>query len=203
MKKIYLTTLLLIGLIASSNAQQSYWTINWDISKGTGDTGDYIDKVSFSGLSFDGRYFVNEQLTIGGFFAWYGTNDKLKNEPPFEFHQDGTTGHISGTQVRYLNIFPVLITSHYYIESGSSFRPYIGLGLGSVYTEQRTEFGLNSFLSDSWAFGAQPELGAFIPFNSYSGAGINVALRYLYGSSAGELDSLSMFSFAIGFGFMN
>jgi len=203
MKKIYITALLLIGLFVNTNAQQTYWTLNWDISKATSDTGDYIGDIGFRGISFDGRYFVKPQLTIGGFFGWNANNEKLNNGEPFEFQQDGTTGHISGTQVRYLNTLPILVTSHYYMDSKKrSFKPYIGLGIGTVYTEQRTDFGLNSFYSDSWGFGAQPEIGAFIGFNSYSGTGINVALRYLYGSSAGELDSLSMFSLAIGFGFM-
>ena len=201
MKNIYLTSLLLIGFIVSTNAQTSFWTINWDISKGTGDTGDYIESINYRGVSFDGRYFINENVTVGGFVSWYALTDKLKNQPPFEFSQDGTTGHISGTQVRYLNVLPVLINAHYYVETGD-VRPYVGIGLGSIYTEQRTDFGLNSFYADSWAFGAQPEIGIFVPFG-YSGTGLNLALRYLYGSSAGDLDSLSMFSFAIGLGFMN
>ncbi len=200
MKKIYLTALLLIGLIISTNAQQAYFTINWDITKGTGDTGNYIEDISYRGFSFEGRYFVNNNVSVGGFFSWYALNDKIKDQPPYEFHQDGTTGHISGTQVRYLNVLPVLINAHYYVETGG-IKPYAGIGIGTIYSEQRTDFGLNSFYADSWAFGVQPEIGVFVPFG-YSDTGLNLALRYLYGSSAGDLDSLSMLTFAIGFGFM-
>jgi len=201
MKNIYLTGLLLIGFIISANAQTAFWSINWDISKGSGDTGDYIENTNFRGVSFDGRYFINDNVTIGGFVSWNALDDKVSDQAPFEFSGDGTTGHISGTQVRYLNIFPVLINAHYYFDTGG-IKPYMGIGLGSVYTEQRTDFGLNSFYSDSWAFGAQPEVGVFVPFG-YSGTGLNLALRYLYGSSAGDLDSLSMFTLAIGISFMN
>lgn len=201
MKNIYLTALLFIGLIVSSNAQ-SYWTVNWDISKGTGDTGNYVEGFNFRGMSLDGRGFVNENITVGGFFSWNTLYDKISDQAPFEFSGDGYTGNISGTQSNYLNIFPVLITGHYFFDTGGDIRPYFGIGLGSVYTEQRTDFGLNSFYADSWAFGAQPEIGVHVPFG-LSGSGINLALRYLYGSSAGDLDSLSMFTFSVGFGFMN
>ncbi len=202
MKKIYLTALLLIGLIVGSNAQTAYMSLNWDITKTAGNTSDYIEEIGYRGASLELGYFIGDNITIGGFFAWYTLDDKIGDGVPYEFHDNGVTGHVSGTQARYLNIFPVLINSQYFIDSGSNFKPYVGFGMGSVYTEQRTDFGLNSFYADSWGFAAQPEIGAYIPFG-YSGTGLNVALRYLYGSSAGELDSLSMFSFAIGFGFMN
>ena len=201
MKKIYLTALLLIGLIVSGNAQ-SYWAINWDISTGLGDTGNFVEGINFRGVSIDGRGFVNENLSIGGFFSWNALYDKKSDMEPFEFSGDDYKGNISGTQSNYLNVFPVLLTGHYFFDTGSDVRPYFGIGLGTVYTEQRTDFGLLSFYDDSWGFGAQPEFGVYLPLG-LSGGGLNLALRYLYGSSGGDLDSLSMLTFAIGFAFMN
>jgi len=96
----------------------------------------------------------------------------------------------------------VLINAHYYVDTGGDVKPYAGLGLGTVYTEQRVDVGLTSLYSDSWGFGVQPEVGVYIPFG-YNGTGLNLAVRYLYGTSAGELDKLSTLSFAVGFGFMN
>lgn len=203
MKKIYLTAILLLGLIVSGNAQHSYWSINWDIAKGMGDTGDFVGNTSFRGISADGRYFFSENASVGGFFGWNVLNDKLSDLPPYEFEgADGSIGHISGTQYRYLNIFPVLINAHYYVETGGDIKPYAGMGIGTVYTEQRVDVGLTSLYSDTWAFGVQPEVGVYIPFG-YSGTGLNLAVRYLYGTSAGELNSLSTLTFAVGFGFMN
>jgi len=201
MKNICLTALLVFGLIVSSNAQ-SYWSINWDISKGLGETGNYVESIGFRGVSIDGRVFVNENVSIGGFFSWNALNDKLSNQEPFEFNGDGYKGNISGTQTHYLNVFPVLITGHYFFDTGSNTRPFFGIGLGSVYTEQRTDFGLNTFYADAWRFGVQPEFGVYLPLG-LNGGGLNLALRYLYGTPADDLDSLSMFTFAIGFSFMS
>ena len=200
MRKIYITAVLLIGLAMNSNAQ-SFWAFNWDMSKGSGDTGDFIGNFNFRGASLDGRYFVNDNISVGGHLGWNTLYEKLTDLPPIEIEKDGISGDISGTQRHYLNVFPVLATSHYYFDSGN-VKPYIGIGLGGVWVEQRNEIGLTAFKSDSFGFGVQPEVGVFIPIGLNS-TGINLAMKYLYGTSAGDLDSLGMFNFSIGFAFMN
>ncbi len=200
MKKIFITIILFIGLAVNSNAQ-SFWALNWDITMGTGETSDFIGNVNFRGLSFDGRVFVNDNISVGGQIGWKTMYEKLTDLPPIEIEEDGISGDISGTQMHYLNVFPALITSHYYFDSGN-VKPYIGLGLGGVWIEQKNEIGLRSFYDDSYAFGVQPEIGAFIPIGLNS-SGINLAAKYLFGTSAGDLDSIGIFTFSIGFAFMN
>ena len=200
MKKIFITAILLIGLAVNSSAQ-SFWALNWDITKGTGETGDFIGNVNFRGLSFDGRVFINDNISVGGQVGWKTMYEKLTDLPPIEIEEDGISGDISGTQMHYLNVFPALVTSHYYFDSGD-VKPYIGIGLGGVWSEQRNDVGLRSFYADSFAFGVQPEIGVFVPVG-FSSSGINLAARYLYGTSAGDLDSLGTFTFSIGFAFMN
>ncbi len=200
MKRIYITAFLLIGLAMNSNAQ-SFWAINWDISTGAGDTGDFIGNVNVRGASLDGRVFINDNFAVGGHLGWSTLYEKLTDLPPIEIEKDGISGEISGTQMHYLNVFPALVTSHYYFESGN-VKPYIGLGLGGVWTEQRNDVGLRSIYADSFAFGVQPEAGVFIPIGLNS-SGINLAMKYLYGTSAGDLNSLGLFTFSVGFAFMN
>lgn len=202
MKNIYIAVLLLLGVVFTSNAQDSYWSANWDISTGVGTTGDYITNVNFRGFSMEGRFFVKKNITLGGFLAWNTLYDKLTDLPPREIVVDGVIGHISGTQLHYLNVVPVLATTHYYFETKGDSKISIGTGIGGVYVEQRTDLGLNAYYSDSFAFAVQPELSMFLPMG-YGGSGVNLAVRYLYGTSTGELDTLSTVSFAIGFGFMN
>ena len=206
MKKIYLTALLLFGLIAGSFAQRSYWTFNWDMNKGLGETGDFVDKFSVRGASVDGRFFINENITVGGFLGWSTLYDKLYDLPPITADLgDGVTADISGTQMRYLNTFPVLINAHYFMGDNGSIRPYAGIGIGTVYTEQRVDLGFHAFIAEKWGFAVQPEIGVFIPIG-LNGPGVNLAARYLYGSTTGGMlgmDKLGMFTFAVGFGFMN
>ena len=202
MKKIYITVLLVLGLIQFGNAQDSYWSANWDVSMGTGETGEFIENVNFRGFSVEGRFFVKSNFSIGGFLAWDNMYDKQDDLPPIEIEVGGKTGHISGTQLHYLNVVPVLATGHYYLDTKSDMKIYMGAGIGGVYLEQRSDIGLRSYYSDSFGFAVQPEIGTFIPVG-YGGSGINFAVRYLYSPSAANLDSLSTLTFAIGFSFMN
>ena len=211
MKKTLLITLLFIGTILNSNAQESttkdrntfkyYWSFNWEISKGLGETKNFIEGISFRGGSVDGRYFIREKVTVGGFIALYTLYDESHNEPPYEIELDGLRGDILGTQVRYLNTLPVFANIHYYLNIGEDIKVYGGLGLGAIYVEQRTELGIKSIKEDSWTFGGQPEIGVYIKMGE-QGSGINLSARYLYGSSVVDLNSISMLTFAIGFGIM-
>ena len=204
MKKIFITILLVAGLFATSHAQTSLWTANWDIASGSGDTGDFIDETSFGGFSIDGRYFVEENISVGGSMSWQVFNEIYDNLPPIELEgSNGVTGHISGTQYRYSNMFPLLFTGHLYVDTGGSIMPYVGMGIGTIYLEERLDIGLVSFSDDSWGLGLQPSIGVFVPFGA-SSTGVNLAFKYTYGTNSGLLtDSLSMFNFSIGFGFLN
>ncbi len=53
----------------NSNAQ-SFWAINWDISTGVSDTGDFIGNVNVRGASLDGRVFINDNFAVGGHLGW-------------------------------------------------------------------------------------------------------------------------------------
>lgn len=204
MKKVYILLLILCGTINYSFSQNSYWAINWDISTGLGETGDFVQNVNFRGFSVEGRSFINSNVSIGGFFAWDVLTDKVTDANPIPVTIEGTPGHISGTQVNYLNILPILFTSHYYFKSEGTKTPtfYVGGGIGGVFVKQRSDIGLRSYTDDSFGIGFQPEIGSHIPFG-YSGSGMNVALRYLYSPSAASLDALSTLSLSVGFSFLN
>lgn len=202
MKKIYLVVLFVLGACGISNAQESYWAINWDISSAMGETGDFVGGVNFRGVSVEGRYFIKSDLTIGGSLGWNTLYEKQDDLPPIEIEVEDYDGHLSGTQLHYVNTVPVLFTSHYYMEGFGKGKVFLGAGIGGVYAEQRNDIGLRSYYSDSFGFAFQPEIGTMIPIG-YAGSGLNVAFKYLYGTSAGELDSLSVLTLSVGFSFLN
>ena len=204
MKKIFITVILFASVLANSQAQTSLWTANWDIAFGAGDTGDFIDKTSFGGFSVDGRYFVEENISIGGSFSWQVFHEIYKNLPPISIEEsDGVQIDISGTQYRYSNIFPFLFTGHVYVDTSGSIKPYVGLGIGTIYIEERLDIGFVSLSDYSWGLGLQPSIGVFVPFGA-SSTGVNLAFKYTYGTNSGNFtDSLSMFNFSVGFGFLD
>ncbi len=198
MKKIYIIILFVL-ITTNGFAQSSLWTINWPIAFPQGDTKDFIDKTSFRGISVDGRSLITDNLSIGGSAGWHILYQKKQNEPPLSIDNDEVSGDVSGTQFRYLNAVPLLANAHYYLDVNKA-KAYFGAGLGTIYAEEKINVGLSSFHDKSWRFGFQPEIGFFMPFK-YSDVGINLSLRYLYGTSAGEADPISMFAVGVGFGF--
>lgn len=204
MRKIIILTIILFGFIQNSQAQSNLWTVNWDISSAIGSTGDFIDKTGFGGFSIDGRHFIENNISIGGSFSWHVFHEIYGNLPPIEIEVvDGVGGHISGTQYRYANVLPLLVIGHLYVDTGESIKPYVGLGVGTVYMEERVEIGFVALQDNSWGLGIQPSIGAFIPFG-VSSSGVNLAIKYTYGTNSGNIiDSVSLLTFSIGFGFLD
>ncbi|MCB0495805.1 MAG: outer membrane beta-barrel protein [Cyclobacteriaceae bacterium] len=203
MKRITLLAILLSGFAVVSNAQTSYWTISWPVSVGMGATNDYISATSFRGIGISGRSFLTDNLSIGGEGSWEVFNEIKRDLPPRSLDLgNGVYSNISGTEYRYLNTLPLFVNAHYYLGSNGSIRPFAGLGIGTVYVDQRTDIGLLSFQNNNWRFGLQPEIGVFIPFG-LSPSGVNLSARYRYGTKASDADAISMFSFTIGLGIMN
>ncbi len=202
MKKIFISTLIIVGFAINSNAQTSYWTFSWPISMGIGSTNEYIAKTSFRGISITGASFITDNISIGGEWSWEVFDEIKRDLPPREITTDGVSGNISGTEYRYLNTIPIFVNAHYYLGENGAFRPYAGLGIGTVYVDQRTDIGFVSIQSKTWRFGVQPEVGVFIPMG-LSGVGVSLKAKYRYATQVSEAEAVNMFSFGIGFGFMN
>ncbi len=202
MKKILISALVIAGFAMNVNAQTSYWTFSWPISMGIGSTNEYIEKTSFRGISITGASFLTDNISIGGEWSWEVFDEIKRDLPPREITTDGVTGNISGTEYRYLNTIPIFVNSHYYIGENGALRPFVGMGIGTVYVDQRTDIGFVSIQSQTWRFGVQPEVGVFIPMG-LSGVGVSLKAKYRYATKTSDVEALNMFSFGIGFGFMN
>ncbi len=202
MKKIALSAIVLIGFALNVNAQTSYWTFSWPISMGIGTTNEYISKTSFRGISITGESFITDQISIGGEWSWEVFDEIKRDLPPREVSFDGVPGHVTGTEYRFLNTIPIFVNAHYYLGENGAVRPYIGMGIGTVYVDQRTDIGFVSIQDQTWRFGVQPEVGVFIPFG-LTGTGVSLKAKYRYATKSSDAIAINMFSFGIGFGFMN
>ncbi|HHL52185.1 MAG TPA: hypothetical protein ENJ39_02310 [Flammeovirgaceae bacterium] len=208
MKKIIVSiAIVLLAGSASLAQQRSLWSFNYLMSFGVGEQADYIGKGSFRGFGIDGRGFLQDNLSIGGTVSWEVFHEIFRNLPPqpFEINDPNTTikGDITGVQYRYINTIPIMVNAHYYLGSDGAVRPYFGLGIGTNYTERRTEIGLTAFQSNTWRFAVQPEVGIYVPFG-LSSTGLNVTARFRYAPKTSN-DSLpiSFFSLGVGFAFAN
>jgi len=92
---------------------------------------------SWRGINIEGQWMISPNISTGYNLGWNVFNEKLTGE----FTQDTKT--LSGTQLRYLNSFPMMVEGRYHIgELGTTTTPYFGFGVGTIYSEKRTEMGV-------------------------------------------------------------
>ena len=108
-RKIYLTAILLLGIVFTSLAQTSLFTISYSNALPLGKTSDYIEKYSWRGISIEQRYFIERDLSVGFYIGWNVLNQKLVN-----YEEDFGNGVLYGTQYRYINTWPILAVVHYH-----------------------------------------------------------------------------------------
>lgn len=205
MKKISYTILVLTLFVSTASfAQRSFWSFNYEMSFGLGEQADYIGDASFRGWGIDGRGFITQEISVGGSFSWEVFDQIYRDLPPYDVTvTDNISGAVSGVQYRYINTLPILVNAHYYLGQDGAVRPYFGLGIGTAYTEQKTEIGLIAITTKGWGFAVQPEVGVMIPFG-LTGVGANVAGKFRYTTKAGDTTiPVSFFTLAIGLAFVN
>ena len=179
-----------------SMAQLSLFNLNYSMSVPLGETSDYIGNTSFRGASFEGRAFLNDNISVGGYIGW-NVFDETKHNADYS----GQGVDVHGTQFRFLNLLPIQVIGHYYL--GGDFEkitPYVGLGAGTTHSLQRVEIGLVAFENNNWHLSFSPEVGVYIPIN-YN-VGFNVSARYDYAVKSNDY-TYSNLTFNIGFSFLD
>jgi outer membrane protein len=191
MKKIFI--ILSIALISGVAGAQSLFTTSYSIGFGTGDLGSFISQPSFRGFTMDYRKMVNPNVGVGFTTGW----NVFYEERPFDSYTSGDLT-ISGKQWRYSNHLPLLASVAYFLKPGESLNPFVGLGLGTMYTRRNTDMNLYTLEEEAWHFALQPEIGVYYELND--GGGVTVSGKFNQGFKAGDLNSNQSF-FTLNFGF--
>ncbi|MFO7614070.1 MAG: outer membrane beta-barrel protein [Bacteroidales bacterium] len=167
---------------------------NYDMSFGTGNLGEYISAGSFRGMSVQYRYSATDNLLVGFDLGWNVFYEKKE----YDTYTVGTQS-LSGVQYRYQNQVPLLFTVDYMFMADSDFRPYIGLGIGTMYSERSTQMGIWTLEEDPWQFALKPEFGMLYAVTP--GTGLKLGFKY-YTGMGGELDTQGYFTISVGMAFI-
>jgi hypothetical protein len=192
---LILALLLLTALADGSRAQvrrysDKWGAVTWSPSWSVSDTHDYIGKWSWRAFSVEGRQQVQPRTTVGVTTGWTTFNEKS-----FRVATEGTLT-VTGTQNRYVNVFPLLVGAHLYSSPRGQRRYYVGLNVGTYYIERRTEVGIFALEDQAWHFGLAPEVGAILPWGSNGGL---VFVRYNHAFATGSTSKETWISAGIGF----
>ena len=199
MKKILFMVLSLF-LVMNVFGQEMLSGLSYNMGLTTSGTRDFVEDYSWRGFGFEVRSFRNDNFSVGASFSWNIFDEKTGEVITFD------QGAVSGTQIRQLNAFPLMLNAHYYLGQYSDrVRPYIGLNVGTYYIIQRLEIGVLALEENNWHFGVAPEIGFLFP--TYSGSIFFVNVRYNQafkagsGLAGGEGKDWQWFGFNVGIAF--
>lgn len=150
----------------------------------------YIGAGSFRGASFEGLKELNSRWCAGWLLGWNVFYEKRVKEV---YEYDNLT--LTGTQFRYMNLFPLLIRGMYEPFKTEGIRALIGAGTGFTPDISRVNVGLHSFRNTGWHYSLAPEMDIIVPVGSSS---LLASLRYIYGVRTKEMDRISYFSINLG-----
>jgi hypothetical protein len=190
MKQIYYLVSLLLLISTVTFSQGTYLGATYSIGIPAGGIDNYISAGSFRGANFEGLKELNSKVAVGWVLGWNVFSEKRVNEV---YTNDNLT--LTGTQYRYMNLFPMLARGLYEFGEQEGTRPFIGSGLGVTADIAKTNIGLYSFQKTGWHFTVAPELGIKIPIGYGS---ITASIRYTYGVKTKEIDRVSYFSINLG-----
>ncbi len=181
------------------SAQRYMTVLTYNTALPTGNTGDFISEYSWRGFAIEGRRFVQKNLSIGINLGW-NIFDEKNGET---IHLDN--GAVSGTQIRYLNSFPIMVNAHYYFGNRRSFRGFLGLNVGTYAINQRFDIGIWTVNNNNWHFGVAPEIGFIIPAGRQTSVIFSVKYNYAFSSgtplNGGDSNDHSYIGFNLGLAF--
>lgn len=189
---------------ASAFSQEFISDFTWNFGFTADKLSEYIPNNSYKGFGIEGRRFFDKNISGGLSFGWNIFDQRIAE--PIIIDEEGFSGTISGTQIRYVNAFPILANAHYYLGKRKDFRFFLGGGVGVYYILQRLDLGVWSLESNNWHFGLAPEAGFLIPFGDGE-SNIIVTGKYNHAFSSGktiggnEDNSYSYWSLNFGFAF--
>ena len=191
MKKIFLLVSIVVG--GTVCAQHNSFVMSYPMALPMGNLHDYISATSFRGFNIEFNRRQTHNLEWGLETGWQTFYQRVSAKT---YTEGGAS--ITGIQYRYTNIAPILAGVKWYKEK-EKVAPYAGVGLGVMYVNRSTDFGLYRITTETWPFTIRPELGVLI--HMQPGVSAMVGAKYYAAFNTNDLDGQSYLSFNVGFVF--
>ena len=196
-KTAILASLVSLCLPLLSGAQTNYYfSISYSPSLPIGDVTDFTGDFSWRGGNVDARFLINDNVSIGFNTGWNVLRDESDGVVSEVIVGENNTATISGKRFRFTNSIPILINTHYHWGDESDIRPYLGIGAGLYYINQRVEMGLYAAETSNTRFGFSPSAGVIIP--AFYDASLNLGLQYHQALGVEDYKSVGYLAFNIG-----
>ena len=178
---MFMAVVLMPQTASSQITDKGYFDIDWqfNIPINTG----FADKAAGWGMSFDGGYYLTDNLGIGAFMT-YSTNNKYLETQTLMLSE---TSALTTDQQHSIFQLPFGVSVRYRFIPDAIVKPYLALKLGTEYSRVTSYY--NSFASrdKEWGFYLSPEVGTTFYFTSNQTVGLHVALYYAYATNKSKV----------------
>jgi outer membrane protein W len=196
MKKSAYILILLLGLCKYSQAQSpgtNLFFVGYEVAIPT--NSNYLTKTSWSGARFDYQFMIQPNISVGVGVS-YNSFDQYFPKQTYQ-RPDGT-GAVTSDMVRHIYTSPITASIHYYF-AGKMIRPYVGVGLGTEYSEQDAYFNIYAVQAKNWGFVVRPEAGLIGKLARNVSGFLSVAYNYATNSEDDfKINHLSQIPITIG-----
>ena len=174
-----ITGIMVFSLAMTGTGLSQEWAtaLSYQISIPSGDTKDFTGATSFRGMGLDLRYKVDTDTRVGLFFGWNVFYERVEETAELKTDHPGA---VTGTQDRYINAFPIMLSVQRFFGQTGGTQPYAGLNLGGFIMSQTFDIGLSRVTDDQWQWGGAPELGIKIPLQYDTSLMINGKYNYAF-----------------------
>jgi outer membrane protein W len=192
-KSIIIILMLAVGVIVSA---QSNTSLLYSVGVPTGALKDHTGNMSWRGVTFEWQKFINPDVSVGVNFA-YSVYYQDMGYGSYTNKNATLTGH----QYRYNNLFPMAVNGQYHFNAASTnpIKPYIGLGIGTIYDLRNTDMGMWTVEEQNWHFMVSPEVGLIYDLNMATG--IKFSVRYDNAFKISDADAFGNLNLNLGFVF--
>jgi outer membrane protein W len=199
-KSAYILIIMLAGFCKYSKAQTygtaqgtNIFMVGYEVAVPTNNN--YLTATSWNGWRLDYRYMIKPNISVGIAASFNSFSEYFTKQT---YQRPDGTGAVTSDMIRHIYTAPITASVHYYFE-GKMIKPYVGIGLGTEYSEQNAYFNIYVSGVKNWGFVARPEAGAFAKFSSDFGAFISVAYNYATNSNDDfKIDHLSQIPITVG-----
>lgn len=200
-RNIYLIlTIVFVSVMA--NAQelpfQSAIVVKYDVNAPMANR-DFLNNNSFVGFEIEGKWKVAPSVTFGLGVNWVSY---YQYESRSTYSAPGID--ITTDLYKYVYTLPITANLQYHFTSSDKVIPYVGLGIGTVYTDRKLLFNAYQATNNNWGLAVRPEVGAAFFLSRESTTALHVAMRYSYYSNGNDTFGYNNFQslgFQIGLNF--
>lgn len=174
MKKTIAGLLLLACCMAPAHAIGLKGGVNWDMSTLTGKYTRFADMYSLRGGSIWVDFNLTKHWSLG---IDIGYHQLFENKDRATFELAPGQAFTASTYNKVCDI-PIMATLKYTIIARGILHPYIGIGIGTVYTREDIIFMDMALRDKSWSFGMAPTVGIQLTLGKRIPIGFNIFAKY-------------------------